>query len=137
MCFNSNSEYLPPQYFDGVLLPYTDSFKYLGMVFDKQINLNTAADITRFAHSRQARSESKSLFRNKTLQTGYTRTCGFSRHTLLLLVCMRVGFGPLLTYKRQRDGRSPQEIAVGSIEKDVGGQRHAPRLHGVSCESVN
>ena len=27
-------------------LPYTDSFKYLGMVCDKQINLNTAADAT-------------------------------------------------------------------------------------------
>jgi hypothetical protein len=44
MCFNSNSENLPPLYFDGVMLPYTDSFKYLGMVCDKQINLNTAAD---------------------------------------------------------------------------------------------
>jgi len=44
MCFISNSENLPPLYFDGVMLPYTDSFKYLGMVCDKQINLNTAAD---------------------------------------------------------------------------------------------
>jgi len=42
----SNSENLPPLYFDGVLLPYTDSFKYLGMVCDKQINLNTADDTT-------------------------------------------------------------------------------------------
>jgi hypothetical protein len=52
-----------------------------------------------FAHSRQARSESKSLFRNMTFRTGYTRTYGFSRHTLFRLVCMRVRFGPLLTYK--------------------------------------
>ena len=44
MCFISNSENLPPLYFDGVMLPYTDSFKYLGMVCNKQINLNTAAD---------------------------------------------------------------------------------------------
>ena len=29
------------------MLPYTNSFKYLGMVCDKQINLNTAADATR------------------------------------------------------------------------------------------
>ena len=41
---NFNSENLPPLYFDGVLLPYTDSFKYLGMVCGKQINLNTATD---------------------------------------------------------------------------------------------
>ena len=29
-----------------MMLPYTDFFKYLGMVCDKQINLNTAADAT-------------------------------------------------------------------------------------------
>jgi hypothetical protein len=46
MCFNSTYVNLPPVYFDGVLLPYTDSFKYLGMVCNKQINLNTAADAT-------------------------------------------------------------------------------------------
>ena len=40
----SISENPPPLYFDGELLPYTDSFKHLGMVCDKQINLNTAAD---------------------------------------------------------------------------------------------
>jgi hypothetical protein len=39
----SNSGNLPPLYFDGVMLPYTDSFKYL---CDKQINLNTAVDAT-------------------------------------------------------------------------------------------
>ena len=44
MCFNSNSEDLPHLYSDGVMLPCTDSFKYLGMVCDKQFNLNTAAD---------------------------------------------------------------------------------------------
>ena len=49
-----------------------------------------------FAHSRQARSESKSLFRNITFLTGYTmRTYGFSRHTPFRLVCMWVRFGPL------------------------------------------
>ena len=45
-CINSNYKNLPPLYFDGVRLPYTDSFRYLGMVCDKQINLNTAADAT-------------------------------------------------------------------------------------------
>jgi len=39
-----DSENLPHLYFDGIMLPYTDSLKYLGMVCDKQINLNTAAD---------------------------------------------------------------------------------------------
>jgi len=44
MCFNSRSDKLPPLYFDGTQLPYTDTFKYLGMVFEKTINLNVAAD---------------------------------------------------------------------------------------------
>ena len=43
--------------------------------------------------------------------------------TLFLLVCMRIRFGPLLTI-RQRDGQSPSEMAVGSVEKDVESQRH-------------
>ena len=46
MCFNFNSEILPPQYFDGEMLPYTNSFKYLGMACDKQINLNAATVAT-------------------------------------------------------------------------------------------
>ncbi len=44
MCFNSYTSKLPPLYYDGAQLPYTDSFKYLGMVCDRHINLNTAAD---------------------------------------------------------------------------------------------
>jgi hypothetical protein len=30
-------------FFDGTQLPYTDTFKYLGMVCNRQINLNFAA----------------------------------------------------------------------------------------------
>ncbi len=44
MCFNSYTGNLPPLFYDGAQLPYTDSFKYLGMVCDRHINLNTAAD---------------------------------------------------------------------------------------------
>jgi hypothetical protein len=45
MCFNSRSDnHLPPLYYDGTQLSYTDTFKYLGMVCDKNINLTTAAD---------------------------------------------------------------------------------------------
>jgi hypothetical protein len=35
---------LPPLFFDGVQLPYSDTFKYFGMVCDRQMNLNLAAD---------------------------------------------------------------------------------------------
>jgi len=44
MCFNSKTSNLPPLFYDGAQLPYTDSPKYLGMVCDRHINLNTAAD---------------------------------------------------------------------------------------------
>jgi len=40
MCFNSRpGSFLPPLSFDGTQLPYTDTLKYLGMVYDRQINL--------------------------------------------------------------------------------------------------
>eukprot|EP00983_Pelagomonas_calceolata_P076757 1153554-Pelagomonas_calceolata.AAC.5 len=44
MCFNSRSDNLPPLHFDGTQLPYTDTFKYFGMVCDKTINLDVTAD---------------------------------------------------------------------------------------------
>jgi len=44
MCFNSYTTNLTPLLYDGAQLPYTDSFKYLGMVYDRHINSNTAAD---------------------------------------------------------------------------------------------
>ena len=45
MCFNSRSDNrLPPLYYDGTQLSYTDTFKYLDMMCDKSINLTTAAD---------------------------------------------------------------------------------------------
>ncbi len=44
MCFNSCINNLPHLFYDGAQLPNIDSFKYLGMVYDRPINLNTAAD---------------------------------------------------------------------------------------------
>jgi len=45
MCCNCRpGRFLPPLFFDGVQLCYSDTFKYLGMVFDRQMNLNIAAD---------------------------------------------------------------------------------------------
>jgi len=100
MCFNSNFENLPRLCFDGVQFPYTDSFNYLGKVCNKQTNLNTTADAA-------LRPFTAGMFRNITLLTGYTGTYGFSRHTLFLLVCMQVRFGPLHIFTRQRDVQSP------------------------------
>eukprot|EP00983_Pelagomonas_calceolata_P003167 103638-Pelagomonas_calceolata.AAC.1 len=44
MCFNSRSTNLPSFFYDGSPLPYTHHFKYLGMMFDKNLNLSAAAD---------------------------------------------------------------------------------------------
>ncbi len=44
MYFDSYTGNLPPLFYDGAQLPYTDSFKYLVMVCERHINLNTAAD---------------------------------------------------------------------------------------------
>ena len=100
----NQNQNLPPLYFDGVLLPFTDSFKILGMVCNKQINLNTKADAAlRPCTALPGRHfQSQGLSRNTTLLTGYTRTYGFSRRTLFLLACMRVRFGPLLTYNKAK-----------------------------------
>ena len=68
------------------------------MVYDKQINLNTAADAALCPFT-AGTFRVEEFVQKHDLQTGYTRTYGFSRHTLFRLVCMRVRFGPLLTYK--------------------------------------
>ena len=44
VCFNSRSTNLPSFLYDGSPLPYTDHFKYLGMIFDKNLNLSVAGD---------------------------------------------------------------------------------------------
>ena len=94
------------------MLPYTDSFKYLGMVCDKQINLITAADAALRLFT-AGTFRVKSLFRNMTFLPGYTRTHGFSRHTLFLLVCESdLGYSLLTT--RQRNGQSPSRDTTPS-----------------------
>ncbi len=44
VCFNSYTGNLLPLFYAGAQLPYTNSFKCLGMVCDRHTNLNTAAD---------------------------------------------------------------------------------------------
>eukprot|EP00983_Pelagomonas_calceolata_P058737 1145619-Pelagomonas_calceolata.AAC.2 len=44
VCFKSGADTLPQLLYDGDNLPCTDSFKYLGMVCDKRLNLCSAAE---------------------------------------------------------------------------------------------
>jgi hypothetical protein len=108
MCFNYKSENLSPLYFDGVLLPYTDSFTYLGMMCDKQINLNTAADATLCPFtartSRVKDFVQKHNFANRL--HAYVHMDSQDMHTLFL-VCLRVRFGPLLTHNKANRWKVP------------------------------
>eukprot|EP00983_Pelagomonas_calceolata_P041874 1138243-Pelagomonas_calceolata.AAC.1 len=40
----TRTENLPPLFHDGEVLPYCNTFRYLGMMFDKRINLHNAAE---------------------------------------------------------------------------------------------
>jgi len=95
MSFNTRSDNLPPLHFDGTQLLYTDNFKYLGMVFDKTINLNVAADAALRPF-----------------------TAGTFRH-----VCKPDLGYPLLT-TRQRDGQSHTKGVINSAKKNSGGKGH-------------
>jgi len=73
------------------------------MVCDKQINLNPAADAALCPFTAET-FRVKEFVQKHNLKTGYACTYGFSRHTLFLLVCMRVRFGPLLIYNKAKRG---------------------------------
>ena len=114
-------------YFDGVLLPYTDSFKYSGMVCDKQINLNTAADAA-------LRPFTAGTFRVKEFVQKHkyanTRKYDFSRRT-------RVRFRPLLPFNKAKRWTVPYRSGCcRECWKGCWGSE-TPRLHGVSCASVD
>ena len=117
----------PPLYFDGVcFFTRTPSNIWAWCATSRSIWIPRLTQ--HFAHSRQARSESKSLFRKTTLLTGYMRTYGF--WNLSEDICYSGWYvcesdlGLSLLTIRQRDGQSPSEMDVGSVEKDVGSQRH-------------
>eukprot|EP00983_Pelagomonas_calceolata_P010165 330815-Pelagomonas_calceolata.AAC.1 len=44
VCFNSKTDNLPPLFYDGEVLPYSNTFRYLGMQLDTHMNLHNAAE---------------------------------------------------------------------------------------------
>jgi len=102
---DSNSENLPPLYFGGELLLYTNSFKYLGMVCDKQIHLNTAADATLCPFTAGTFRVKEFVQKNNPsnrLHAYIWLLKSIWRHMLFRLVCMRVRIGPRLTYNKAK-----------------------------------
>ena len=106
-----------------MMLPYTDFFKYLGMVCDKQINLNTVADATLCpcpAGTFRVKDfvQKHNLFNRLHMASQDIRT----RYSGWYVYESDLGHSLLTT--RQRGGQSPSVIAAGIVEKDVGSQRH-------------
>ncbi len=102
MCFNSYTNNLPPPFYDGAQLPYTDSFKYLGMVCDKHISLNTAA----YAALRPFTAGTFRIeqFIQEYDLTGYTSTCGFKSYATPADMCTRqVWATPFLRQGKEMD----------------------------------
>eukprot|EP00983_Pelagomonas_calceolata_P057963 1145300-Pelagomonas_calceolata.AAC.2 len=44
VCFNSRTDSIPPLVYENGLLPYSGTFRHLGMFFDKNLNLHSAAE---------------------------------------------------------------------------------------------
>eukprot|EP00983_Pelagomonas_calceolata_P073153 1152025-Pelagomonas_calceolata.AAC.1 len=104
MCFDSRSDNLPPLYFDGTQLPYTDTFKYLGMVRDKTNNLDVAAD----AALRPLTAGARPCQQITRPDLAPQDVCNPFWH-----VCKsELGYPVPLT--RQRDGQSHAEVAANS-----------------------
>ncbi len=123
MCFNSYTSNLPPLFYDGAQLPYTDSSKYLGMVCDRHVSLNTAADAA-LCPSTAGTFRIRQLYGNMTLQTGYTSACGSVNRMQFLLVCMQVRFGPPHSYDRAKKWAILYKMADDSAQEDSDGQGH-------------
>ena len=75
-----------------------------------QCSYNTAYSYLQYSYLQQGK-QLQQLQQGKQLQQGIQSDLG---HSLLTT--------------RQSDGQSPSEMAVGSVEKDIGGQRHHARM---------
>jgi len=83
--FQFSHSNLPPIFHDGAQRSYTDSFKYLGMVCDRHINLTSAADAVLRPFT-AGTLRIKQFYGSMTLQTGYTYACGSLKHMQFLAV---------------------------------------------------
>ena len=118
MCFNCRpGSFLPLLFFDGVQLPYSDTLKYLGMVCDRQMNLDIAADA-------DLRPFMAGTFRVKQFVKSHDLANKLHAHIWLskleqfLLACMRVRYGLLPSYDKVERWIHFTKMAFGSAEKD-------------------
>ena len=118
MCFNSRpGSFLPPLSFDGTQLPYTDTFKYLGMVCDRQINQNVAADAA-FGPFMAGTFRVKQFVKSHDLANRLHAHIWLLKLTQVLLAYIRVRYGLLPPYDKVERWITPAEMAFGSAEND-------------------
>jgi len=123
-------------YFDGVRLPVKDRLIQIFGVGVRQADQSEYSRGWRNTSPIHGRHVQSLSFRNIILLTGCMRTYGFSRHTLFLLTCMRVRFGPLLTYNKAKWWTVPFRNGCWQCWKGYWGSE-ASRQNGVSCASVD
>jgi len=102
MCFNSYTNNLPPLFYDGAQLPYTNSLPNIWACFVTDMSIWIPQLMQRYAHSQLVLSTSNSLYRSMTLPTGYTSTCGSWKHAQFLPACKQAKFGPSHSYDRAK-----------------------------------
>ena len=119
MCFMNSrpGSVLPPLFFDGTQLPYTDTFKYLGMVCDRQINQNVAADAA-FGPFMAGTFRVKQFVKSHDLANRLHAHIWLLKLTQVLLAYIRVRYGLLPPYDKVERWITPAEMAFGSAEND-------------------
>ena len=95
--FNSAGENVPVFDVGGATLHHKDSFRYLGMVFYRTLNMAKSAEHAARPFLASAYAIGYvDLCVNTLWQTGHTLLCGSLRRMLFLLACMVVNYGVLL-----------------------------------------
>jgi hypothetical protein len=110
----------------GTQLSYTDTFKYLGMVCDKNTNLTTAALKSFTAGTFRV---NKFVQENVLTNTGCMLAFGSSKPMQFLLACSYAPIGepdPVNSFLKtgQRYGQPSSEVAFESVKMNPWGQGH-------------
>ena len=117
------------------MLLYTDSFKYLGMVCDKQINLNTAADAALCPFTTGTFRVKEFVQKHDLSNRLHVYIWLLKTYAIPAGMCARQTWAtPHLQQGKEMD--SPLQKWLLVVLKRLLGVRDTT-LHGVSCESVD
>ena len=98
--FNYAGENVPVFDVGGATLHHTNSFRYLGMVFYRTLNMAKSAEHRPVLFLPLPIIGYVDLCVNTLWQTGHTLLCGSLRRMLFLLACMVVKYGVLVSCRQ-------------------------------------